>query len=374
MEQEHRRQRRRVTAAADEPRSVHDLPDDLLRLILRCLDSPLWLVRAACACRRWRRAGSLHPPAVAGHYHVRSCRPLAFVPSPPIDGGRFSLDFLPITKDWGPNLIVCDLLTRRYQGIQHPSEKQLDYAFAYAARAFLLDSEDGGISILNFRVLHRHHEDFRRTCVSFVFVSTADGAGWRFLRRSPAGDRDYPWHVAGRVDGSTYLGLATGKVKVLDNASLEFSDVDLPIRIDRQFPRGSAFTVVHGAGPNPTSPPTAWIIHVHGEALEFFRRQDRGGGAWVLEHSIPELSEATWRLPGHRKAGWTALEVIAGSTGIAVVSVRDGCKRRWLCSVDMATKKLQVVPEGQTKPYHRTTRTFTYTLQWPRSVLACLPP
>ena len=117
MEREHRRQPRRIkTAAEEEPRSVHDVQDDLLRLILLRLDSPLWLVRAACACRRWRRAmadggraflrlaGSLHPPAVVGHYHVHRCRSIAFVPSPPmppIDVGRFSLDFLPhAKKDW----------------------------------------------------------------------------------------------------------------------------------------------------------------------------------------------------------------------------------------------------------------------------------
>ncbi|PVH63225.1 hypothetical protein PAHAL_3G497100 [Panicum hallii] len=404
MEQERRRQRRRITAVAEEePRSVHDVPDELLRLILLLLDSPIWLVRAACACRRWRRAvadggraflrlaGSFHLPAVVGHYHVRSCRPFAFVSSPalPINGGRFSLDFIPAIKDWmvadyhgglvllrklGGSLanliIVCDPLTRRYQGTRHPSEKQLDQA--YAAGAFLLDGEDGGISISNFRVLHCFHQGLRASV--FVFVSTADGAGWRFLRQSTdAGD--CCGHVAGRVDGSIYLGLATGKVKILDKSSLEFSDVDLPIRIDRsKLPSGSAFTVVHGAGPNPTSPPTTWIIHVHGDALEFFRLV-RGGGAWVLEHSIPQLSEATRGLPGcHKVLKWRAVDVIAGGTGIAVVSARAGYKRGWLFSVDMGTKELQVVPEDRIKAYHRTTRTFTYMLPWPRSVLACLPP
>ncbi|RLM99994.1 hypothetical protein C2845_PM06G33970 [Panicum miliaceum] len=163
-----------------------------------------------------RLAGSFHPPAVVGHYHARSCRPIAFVPSPalPIDGGRFSLDFLPAIKDWevadchgvlvllrelGSSLanliIVCDPLTRRYQGIRHPSEKQLDQA--YAAGAFLLDGEDGDISISNFRVLHRFHQGLRASV--FVFVSTAAGAGWRFLRQSTdAGDCS--GHVAGRVD------------------------------------------------------------------------------------------------------------------------------------------------------------------------------
>jgi len=262
---------------------------------------------------------------------------------------QFSLDFLPhAKKDWEvadchggivllrelrgspPNLIVCDPLARRYQRIRRLSEKQLGLGHVYAANAFLVDGEDGGgISISNFRVLHRVHQ-ILLTWV-FVFVSTADGAGWRFLRQS-TGDGDYWGHVAGRVDGSTYVGLATGKVRVLDNASLEFSDVGLPIPIVTLL-YGSAFTVVHGAGPNPTSPPTTWIIHArcYGEALEFFCLvRGGGGGAWVLEHSIPQLAEAMRRLlRGRSEAlGWTAVDVIAGGTGIAVVSARDGNNRR----------------------------------------------
>ena len=160
----------------------------------------------------------------------------------------------------------------------------------------------------------------------FVFVFTADGAGWRFLRQS-TGDADCWGHVAGRVDGSTYVGSAAGKVKVLDNASLEFSDVALPwlsIPIDAsKLPYGSTFTVVHGAGPNPTSPPTTWITHVHGdgEALEFFRLvRDGGGGAWVLEHSRGDAQAAPWLQRGprvdrggcHRRRHWDRRRVSKG--------------------------------------------------------------
>jgi hypothetical protein len=86
--------------------TIHDLPDDMLRWILLRLDSPLCLVHAACACKRWRvgvteggdegraflrLASSLHPPTVVGQYHIHTSGDHRFVPSssPIIDGSRF---------------------------------------------------------------------------------------------------------------------------------------------------------------------------------------------------------------------------------------------------------------------------------------------
>ncbi|CAN6343852.1 unnamed protein product [Urochloa humidicola] len=394
------RQRRRIAAEENEPRTttiVHDVPDDLLRQILLRLDSPLWLVRAACSCKLFRRAvaaggraflrlaASLHPPVVVGHYHESSVCPTAFVPSspaPPIDGSRFSLDFLPcnvtnwevadchgglvLLRDYfGPlqGLIVCDPLTRRYHGIPHPPDERAGFSFS------LLDGDDD-ISVSNFRVLCR----FQRAPHVCFFFSTASGCGeWRFLRQSADHGGDYVGHVAGRVDGSLCLGLATGSVKVLDNTSLEPSDVDLPIHIDTsRSPYGSAFTVIHGAGRDPTSSATTWMVHVYGEELEFFRRVCGGrGGEWVLEHSIPKLSEAARGLLGcpEKRLEWAVVNVIAVGTGIAVLQARDRGDRKWLYfSVDMDTKELKVVPN---EDYRWTRQTFTYTLPWRQFLRAC---
>ncbi|RCV19542.1 LOW QUALITY PROTEIN: hypothetical protein SETIT_3G394200v2 [Setaria italica] len=402
------RQRRRK-AGTEKPRTIHDVPDDILRQILLGLDSPLWLLRAACACRQFRRAvasadggraflrlaGSLHPPVVVGHYHNRSVRPIAFVPSPwtlapPIDCGRFALDFLPrriiTTTDWvvadchgglfvlwdsqnsPPNLIVCDPLTRRGQGIPHPPGKRAGFVVA------LLDGDgDGNMSISNFRVLYYcFHGDGAPPQVC-VFSAADGGDGWRFLRRPPSAGSNYLGHVAGRVDGSIYLDSVAGKVRVLDNARLEASEVHLPIGIDKsKAPRRSSFTVVHGAGANPTSPPSTWIIHVHGEELEFFRRvRGCSGGEWVLEHNIPKLSEvARGLLAGcpEERLEWTEEYVIAVGTGTAVLSAGDRDERKLLFSIDMDTKKLQVAPK---EAYRRTNWTFTYTLPWPQLLKAC---
>ncbi|KAF8655715.1 hypothetical protein HU200_061039 [Digitaria exilis] len=307
---------------------------------------------------------------IVGHYHERSVRPVTFVPSssspppPPIDGGRFSLDFIPKPLIATTNLEVADChggLTRR------------GYAFA------LLDGggggDGGGISISNFRVLHRLHNDSNNRVVG-VF-STADGGHWRFPRRSA----DCAGYIAGRVDGSIYLASTiSGTVKVLDGASLESREVDIPTRIDTsKFTYRSVFTVVHGAGPGPTSPASTWIVHVRGEALEFFRHVRRGGGdgesssSWVLEHTIAKLSEAAGELIGGyqemKRVVWIGVSVIAVGDGAAVLSVK-GCRgeRKWLFSVAMDTKKLQVVPK---EAYRRTMETFTYALPWPQFLRPC---
>ncbi|KAF8762909.1 hypothetical protein HU200_008754 [Digitaria exilis] len=198
-----------------------------------------------------------------------------------------------------------------------------------------------------------------------------------FPRRSA----DCAGYIAGRVDGSIYLGSTiSGKVKVLDGASLESREVDIPTCIDTsKFTYRSVFTVVHGAGPGPTSPASTWIVHVRGEALEFFRHVRRGSGdgessssLWVLEHTIPKLSEAAGELIGYqemKRVDWTGVSAIAVGDGAAVLSVK-GCRgeRKCLFSVAMDTKKLQVVPK---EAYRRTMATFAYALPWPQFLRPC---
>ncbi|CAD6225304.1 unnamed protein product [Miscanthus lutarioriparius] len=221
------------------PTSANDVPDHVLELILLHLESSACLLRAAAACKRWRRiavaAGFLpryrslhaHAPFVAGHYHAfdpdwvdYESPPITenpvFVPSPSltVDGRHFSLDdFLPDSDSgWAlagsrggllllfrrrtgwdahrrsrsfPDLLVCEPLTRRCQGILRPPEH------ATCLGVFLLDGDDGsggrvvGMSMSSFRVVSVLHEDHaseegRGMPVACVFTSGSDG-GWRVL-------------------------------------------------------------------------------------------------------------------------------------------------------------------------------------------------
>ncbi|CAN6251147.1 unnamed protein product [Urochloa humidicola] len=239
--------------------SIHDLPIDLLKAILLRIDSSLWLIRAAFVCKLWRgviTAGdddgnflrlsrALHPPAIVGYYCLDS-DPRAFVPTSPTVVGALhvrlrSLGFLPSGRarwkvadchgglvlllqpnTYFPDLIVCDPLTRRYQGIIHP------WAICPAA-VYLLDgdADGGGVSMSNFRVLYMFCKNGQpKACV----FSTAEAGDWRLLDTMGKDLGSFTGaHLAGRLDdGSLCLSLQNGRVMVLDNASLEFFQLDLP--------------------------------------------------------------------------------------------------------------------------------------------------
>ncbi|KAF8746765.1 hypothetical protein HU200_013330 [Digitaria exilis] len=208
----HRKNKKKAAAGAElpitGPTSIHDVHPDLLKLILLRLDSSLWIIRAASVCKLWRStiaggdflrlSGDLHPPAIAGHYHLMT-DPTAFVPSSSpaaLRTGRFrSFGFLPPGKTrWEvvdshgglvllrkpysismPDLIVCNPLTKLYQGILNPRGK-------YFRRAYLLDGDaDGivGVSMSNFRVFYMfvHHDEEPQACV-FSMGSTTDVSAW----------------------------------------------------------------------------------------------------------------------------------------------------------------------------------------------------
>jgi hypothetical protein len=357
-------------AAASGPASIHDVPDDLLRLILLRLDS-VWLARAALTCKRWRGivggaaflrlSRALHPPAIAGHYHL-CAETKEFIPSsmpPPIDSSRFSsFDFLPgfgdKDKTWWvadcygglvllcqlgkcfkrSKLFVCDPLARLCRRIHHPERNVFDPNLYYSTdlshgdAATLIDGEadGGGISLSNFRILYRlGHE---HGVIGYVFSTADEGRGgwpWRNLNTEQAADWNGNFftmgHLAARVDGSLFLGLKGGILMALDKDCMDFSEIDLPTFTDPSDPDNcSSFRVVHSSG-DGTEPQTVRVVHVNGEDLEVFRRVNDG---WVLEHRIPRLSEATrYLLPGYRgkenDCDWN-VEAVGDGPGFVVLS------------------------------------------------------
>jgi hypothetical protein len=116
------------TPATKLPTTVNDIPDHLLKLIFRRLDSHVSYLRAAAVCTSWPRIASTrgtkyrdwnhhHFLTILGHYHVadpslspgprsssqaqRRRRRVVFIPaSPSIDARHFTLDFLHSGRPW----------------------------------------------------------------------------------------------------------------------------------------------------------------------------------------------------------------------------------------------------------------------------------
>jgi hypothetical protein len=265
-------------------------------------------------------------------------------------------------------LAVCDPLTRLYQGIQLPPDSGEDNLVF--PRVYLLNGEDGGISISNFRLFSRCWGGFHRACV----FSTVDGGDWRFLLPSEEElDPVCNAHFAGRVDGCLYLGMTWGSLMVLDNASLEFSKVDLPSCQDISDCKGAGWTyiVVH-CDFEFGSTPESRIVKVYYDELEVFGRV-HGSGEWVLEHSVHQLWEVTQGLSGFPEEKlidwWQARVIPSAGSGFVIVPVanRDG-RTRSLFSVDVETVELAAVLESS---YHDTWDTWSSALRWPSFIREC---
>uniref|UniRef100_A0A0D9XCI2 F-box domain-containing protein n=1 Tax=Leersia perrieri TaxID=77586 RepID=A0A0D9XCI2_9ORYZ len=341
--------------------TINDLPDDLLDLILLRVDSPLCLVRATFACKRFFRliaderfgspAGGR--PVVLGHYYDPGLEwsPLhrislpsgdpPFVPSSldAFDGLCFSLDFLPFDQPrqlidsrgslllfkqgpWGgmyqhfPDLIVCEPLTCRFQGIAHMPAPIGSMVFG---GAYLIAGEntDGGMSMSNYRVF----------CVvgqlACVFSPGSDG-GWRFVPVPDDDDDDggefhFPddSDFAGRVAGKIYWGaLKNGQLQVLDESTVTFSTMHLPEHMWWAYNR-SNFRVIGGMESGGLS----------------------GGGEWVVEKSV-RLADTSIGLPGHKAEFFTLpAKIVTAGDGFVTLTTQED--ETWVFSVDLETMELE---------------------------------
>nr|CAB3504023.1 unnamed protein product [Digitaria exilis] len=376
----HRKNKKKTAAGAEPPitgpTSIHDVHPDLLKLILLRLDSSLWLIRAASVCKLWRStiaggdflrlSGDLHPPAIAGHYHLMMTDPTVFVPSSSpavLRAGRFrSFGFLPPGKTrWEVvdchgglvllrdpyfmhDLVVCNPLTKLHQGILNPRGKVF-YMFV-------------------------HHGEEPQAC---VFSMGSEHGDWRVVDTLGKDVGDFKGaHLAGRLDdGRLCMGVRNGRVMVLDNVSLEFTQLDLPNQKEMSVrPKGpSSFRIVHSSSGDGVAAKATRIVHVDGYEIEVFR-QERSGGGWMLEHRLSEM--ANRRLPGHPASceGAQALDwierAVADGAGFVVLSVQR-LGRNVLVTVDVETMKMELLTE---ETYYGST--CPYTLPWPPLVQACV--
>ncbi|KAF8762912.1 hypothetical protein HU200_008757 [Digitaria exilis] len=328
-------------------------------------------------------------PAIVGHYHHRGHDvPITFVPSSPsapIDVRRFSLDFLPLPARWSATTVSY----RQYRKVKRPPTKKSDHH--NFGHTFLLTCyDDGDFSMSRFRVLYR----FGGVSPRVFSSTTSDGNGWRSLPSSVNDlDRECFGHVAGRVDGSLYLGLPFSRAMALDNATMEFSLINLPTHMDPSQPLVgfSSFRVVHGRG----SSPTTRIMHANGEGIKVFRWAHHGG-EWVLGHDVPRLSEVARGLPSYlaeRPPFRWVVKVVADNVGLAVVAARAhhaprrrgfarrplpvgssailpaaaaaGFDRReWFFTVDVDTMEVRFMPESSYHLYRGTMAVSTYALPY----------
>ncbi|GJN34200.1 hypothetical protein PR202_gb22844 [Eleusine coracana subsp. coracana] len=427
--------------AAVGPTTVHYVPDHLLELILLHLHSSACLLRAAATCKRWRRLvaetwflarfRSLHAtPCIAGNYHAvdpdwieaEHCQPPQITGSPvvvpsssaTVDRRHFSLDFLPdsdtgweiadsrgslllvfkrraTTSTWAsgartirshfsslPDLVICEPLTRRFQGILRPAD-----VTTYCLGVFLLDGDHNVDGTSNFRILaivnayNALLEPGRSTPVACVFTSGSDdNDGWRVLPRTskpnssvvtiPDPDEIDSISLVGRANGSIYW-VITGEDRtmlVFDEDAAEFSRFLFPAGsfswgpyVDRR-----SFRVVGGEDG------ALRIIRVIGNDLKVFVRLN-GSEEWVLEKLL-RISEATRGLPGReeerRYIHFHLEALIIAANDKFVLMTPQG--KTWPFSVDLETMKVEREHERNSYPG----AAYPYELPWPPVFNACV--
>ncbi|CAM0953684.1 unnamed protein product [Alopecurus aequalis] len=374
------RSRNKKTEAAAT--TVLDLPDHLLERVLLCLGPSSCLVHAAAACRRWCHlvadAGFLahlctaHPHAMrVGNYHNVnfSTRVPVFVPIPSsplgIDVYRFALDdFLPdIGKDYSwqiadsrgsllllvlctstgnycRDLLVCEPLTRRRQGIFLPPD------FSFYLGMFLVDGDDAGrqLGLSNFRIIGAVDEAL--TC---VFSPGSDG-GWRLVRNEATSEADLPWSgddtFVGRANGSIYWGIGDNdgtEVLVLNETTVEYSIVSFPDEIWGPYVQWNRDSWVIGGEDNILR-----IVRLLGNDLKVFAQRhsctEDGDNKWILEKELVGLAEATIGLPGHEETFFEqgAMIVAANAEYILLTPIlTPPPEKAWLFSLELDTMRVE---------------------------------
>jgi hypothetical protein len=211
---------------------------------------------------------------------------------------------------------------------------------------YLLNGEDGGISISNFR-----------------YWKIPPGLRLLHGRRRRQEELDPGCHpyLAGRVDGCLYMGKMWGVLMVRDNASLEFCEVDLPSCIKRFSTTDRSFIIVHGDFGSR-------IVQVYRDEVDVFGRA-HGSGKWVHVRSVRLLPRVIRRLskfPAEEPFYRWGIRVFSDGPGFVVLLAQD-CERRsrWLLSVDVETMEMKAVTESA---YHKTRRTWSYA----SSIRECL--
>ncbi|XP_037426930.1 uncharacterized protein LOC119292199 [Triticum dicoccoides] len=420
-----RRPSREAEPTPTGPTGVHHIPDHLLELVLLRVATPLALLRAASTCKRWCRLiftddatspdhrfrRSLRAARVPGHYHVDGNNHV-FVPDPlaadGFDRRQFSLDFLPAVphgslpweladsrgglllfyrrdlvyyrmgRVWGgdpeylhfPDMLVCDPLNRRCQGILYWEEmwpyQCLGLFLLDGAAADVPAAGGSSIAMSNFRVVAVTYEsdvfeDDRGAPRACVFSSGSDG-GWSMVESASGGDVPIPEYrsisFAGRARSSFFWRMEhEGAVLALDDATIQFSLVTFPCTVVGMPEESSAFRVIGG------DDDAVRVVRVMANNdLTVFRQLD-SSGEWVVEKLV-RLPEATSGLPEREETYFHGpAKIVATTTRHVLVTPQE---ETWIFSIDLET--LEVDQAHERNRYAGAA--YPFELPWPPALRA----
>ncbi|KAL6623263.1 hypothetical protein ACP70R_033142 [Stipagrostis hirtigluma subsp. patula] len=324
---------------------IDAIPDELLELILLRLGSPVFLLRAASACKRWRRivagAGflgrfrSLHGPPVVGVFRQteppfppnsprKRPRPRpwprpSFVPSRTHGDCRFSLDFLPdldatrpspwrivesrgslllldcVDRDGEPSsspfldMVVCEPATRRYRRIAPRSD--FHWLMHVVCYVFLLDGDGHGDGdgrevdgMSNFKVLCVLYRQNYRSGRSYHHAGVLTPGG--SPRKIEIKGEDIIF--VGATSSSVYWHIGGRTMLALHRSTLQFSSFLLPLPNTEDFD-GRIFPDIARRRDGEAR----IVVSREGGNLMVFARID-DSSEWALEKNIQLSGYQPW--------------------------------------------------------------------------------
>ncbi|TKW32653.1 hypothetical protein SEVIR_2G181900v4 [Setaria viridis] len=392
MEKERARHSKEQMPATKLPTTVNDVPNHLLKLIFRRLDSHVSFLRAAAVCTRWRHIASSHGmryrdcnyhdfSTTMGHYHVvdpsfspeprssqaRRRHRVVFIPAlPSIDVRHFTLDFLPSgpgSRPWQlvdgygslllltnqrhssfPNIVVCEPISRRYFKIK-PIK---DMKYCHCLGVFLNRYNVSSMSSFTLTCMVYQRSTGIADGVSFVtaHVYTHEPPwcrrwrhGWSTSHHAMSGGIHIRGaesvHYAGRSKGSIFWGIEDdGSVFSGGEGTGVLSHFHLPENVRGSHHR-STFRFIDDGVDNLVR-----VISLIGKDLRVFLKKEHnnGGSDWVLVRSL-HLPEATLGLPGYKECFFShTAKIVTAGKGYVVLTPAE---ETWLFSVELGTMQVE---------------------------------
>ncbi|KAK3133098.1 hypothetical protein QOZ80_6AG0532180 [Eleusine coracana subsp. coracana] len=393
MGKDARRRKKQAAAAAKLPTIVHDVPDHLLKLVIRRLDTHVSLLRAAAVCKRWRRiaAGrgvldwnwiqgsgnflSRHPgPHFLGHYHAfdPSHSPtlgghsFTFVPveSSSVNARHFSLDFLP--RGGGRGSLIDPIKDMKHQlclGVSLHKNSRVASLSNFKVVCVLYERSEGMAGDMG-------------TVTSITFQAPPSKGrrnnGWQ-MKSMETYDVHHRGaesvHFVGRAARSMFWVVDdTGTVLAVDNYG-RLRCYLLPDHIPGPYQLSTFRFVDNGVKEVESYHHVVRLVSLIGDELSAFVEPERVSVEWDLERTL-RLSEVTRGLPGHKEAFFsttTTAKIVTAWQGFVVLTPAE---ETWLFSLDLKTMQVERFDNHQNNRF--LTAVYPYKLETSPVVKACV--